>query len=96
VSRQLALGGLAAAYSEMTGKSSPSPDPLDGSEEDFMERILTEQLPFPDARERILDEFQRRYVARALERHGGDVARAASASGIGVRYLQKLRARHAK
>jgi hypothetical protein len=34
-----------------------------------------------------------RYVARLLEQHGGDVARAAAVSGIGRRYFQKLKAR---
>jgi two-component system, NtrC family, response regulator HydG len=50
-------------------------------------------LPFPQARDRILEEFEARYVARLLQRHGGDVAKAAAASGIGRRYFQKLKAR---
>jgi len=50
-------------------------------------------LPFIQARDRVLAEFERRYVERLLEQHGGDVAKAAAASGIGRRYFQKLKAR---
>jgi hypothetical protein len=51
------------------------------------------EVPYPPARDRIRAVFAARYVARVLARHGGDVARAAAASGIGRRYFQKLKAR---
>jgi DNA-binding NtrC family response regulator len=60
---------------------------------DFLEDTLTQDLPFPRARDRVLDEFERRYVERVLARHGGNVARAAAASGIARRYFQIIRAR---
>jgi two-component system response regulator HydG len=41
----------------------------------------------------VVDDFERRYVARVLSRHGGDIARAAAASGIARRYFQLIRAR---
>ena len=49
---------------------------------DVIESILALGLPFPQARDRIHDLFEERFVARLLEAHGGDVARAAQASGI--------------
>jgi DNA-binding NtrC family response regulator len=60
---------------------------------DVLDRYVDLNLPFPQARDRVLEEFETRYVARLLEQHGGDVARAAAASGIGRRYFQKLKAR---
>ena len=41
----------------------------------------------------MIDEFERRYVRARARAHGGNVARAAEASGIGRRYFQILRAR---
>jgi hypothetical protein len=38
-------------------------------------------------------EFERRYVERMLARHGGNVTRAARASGVAHRYFQLIRAR---
>jgi two-component system, NtrC family, response regulator HydG len=56
-----------------------------------IERILAERLPFPIARMRMLEEFQRRYVEQVLADAGGNIARAAEASGVARRYFQILR-----
>jgi hypothetical protein len=40
-----------------------------------------------------VDEFERRYIAQVLEEHGGNIAKAAAASGIARRYFQLLKAR---
>jgi len=37
--------------------------------------------------------LERRYVARALEKHGGSVSKAAAASGLAHRYVQVVKAR---
>ena len=92
IARQLALGDLAPMSGERPSMpppsaAAPSPGP------DAIDRFVDMGLPFPQARDRILDEFEQRYVARLLARHGGDVAKAAAASGIGRRYFQKLKAR---
>jgi DNA-binding NtrC family response regulator len=60
---------------------------------DIIEEILTRRLPLSLARRQVLDHFVRRYVARVLEEHGGNVAQAARASGIARRYLRKLKSR---
>jgi DNA-binding NtrC family response regulator len=57
---------------------------------------LGASLPFPRARDLLVEEFERRYVEMVLDANGGDVAKAAAASGIGRRYLQMLRARSSK
>jgi len=50
-------------------------------------------LPFPIARMRVMEEFQRRYLERVLDDNEQNVRRAAAASGIGRRYFQVLRKR---
>ena len=82
VARHVALGDLAGV-----GRPAPaSVRPVAEEPEDL-------DLPFPQARDRALEAFETRYVARVLEQNGGDVAQAAAASGIGRRYFQKLKAR---
>jgi DNA-binding NtrC family response regulator len=78
---------------EVTRQRSPANPSDDGSKGDAIEAVLTEELPFPIARDKVLDLFEQRYVARVLDRHGGNVTHAAHASGIGRRYFQTIRSR---
>jgi DNA-binding NtrC family response regulator len=50
-------------------------------------------LSFSSARRRVIDAFEKRYVEAILTKHGGNVTRAAAASGIARRYFYKVRAR---
>jgi two-component system response regulator HydG len=77
VARQLALGELAQV--EEAGGAGPPAAAM--------------KLPFPRARQAAITAFEQQYVTRVLAEHGGDVARAAAASGIGRRYFQMLRLR---
>jgi DNA-binding NtrC family response regulator len=79
-------GGGAAA-------SEGAPTSTRGAGGDAVENVLEADLPFIQARARLVAEFERRYVERVLRVHGGDVAKAAAASGIGRRYFQMLRAK---
>ena len=60
---------------------------------DLLTAVLEDDLPFPTARERVVKEFERRYVERVLARHNGNVTQAARASGVAHRYFQLIRAR---
>jgi len=51
-------------------------------------------LPYKDARRALLDDFERRYVARRLEEADGNVSAAARAARMDRTYLIKLIARH--
>jgi DNA-binding NtrC family response regulator len=62
--------------------------------DDFIEQAL--ELPLGEARQRVVEEFERRYVKRLLARHGGNVTRAAQSAGVARRYLQILKARALK
>lgn len=50
--------------------------------------VLT--LPYKDARERSIEEFNRRYISHVLARHSGNVSRAAMESGLKRQYLHRL------
>jgi DNA-binding NtrC family response regulator len=90
IARCLAVGELAAPF----GAGGPTRDSASAlGDEDAIERVLAMGLPLPRARAEIVEEFERRYVARALEMHGGNVSRAAAASGVALRYFQLLKAK---
>ena len=87
VARYLALGEAQPVLETASlGDASPSGD-------DVIERVLAQNLPLPQARRRVVDEFEQRYIERVLAAHGGNVVRAAAASGIARRYFQILRAK---
>jgi DNA-binding NtrC family response regulator len=85
VSRARALGDLA---SDEALVRSPRP-----ASSDLVQGILDKDLPFIRAKEELVGEFERRYVRRALERFGGNVSKAAAASGIARRYFYDLKNR---
>jgi hypothetical protein len=100
VARHIALGDFASPDPRPSApRPSPSAiDPLPAADAppvsaDTLEQILSMDLPFPHARRRVLDEFERRYVERVLGKNGGVVARAAAASGLARRYFQVIKAR---
>ncbi|MDX2023005.1 MAG: sigma 54-interacting transcriptional regulator [Deltaproteobacteria bacterium] len=91
VARRVALGdgvqiGLGIGMTKATATG------IDGA----IASILDADLPLPRARELAVAEFERRYLERILEKHGGSVKQAAAASGLALRYFQLLRARTRK
>jgi DNA-binding NtrC family response regulator len=50
-------------------------------------------LPFAVARKKAQDEFDREYIERVLQQHGGSVTQAARASGVALRYFRLVKAR---
>ncbi|WP_437803762.1 sigma 54-interacting transcriptional regulator [Sorangium sp. So ce693] len=51
-------------------------------------------VPYAEARDRILADFERRYFEALLRAHDGKVSRAAAAAGLDRRYLYRLLHRH--
>jgi DNA-binding NtrC family response regulator len=95
IARILALGDGAASETIAPTRAGASPKTRGAdSAGDVLAAILDEDLPLPRARDALVREFERRYVERVLARHGGNVVRAAEASGIARRYFQILRARY--
>ena len=60
---------------------------------DWLDGILENPPAFALAKRKVLDEFERRYVLRILEAHDGNVAQAARASGLALRYFRLVKAR---
>jgi two-component system response regulator HydG len=86
VARHLALGELA----ELSGE-----EPSQGTEPVSVDQIIEQALTLPlgEARQRVVVEFERRYVRRVLDRHSGNVTHAAESAGVARRYFQILKAR---
>jgi two-component system response regulator HydG len=59
----------------------------------LLERVLGANLGYSEARQRVLEEFERAYLEKALADIGGNVAQAAARSGIARRHFQRIRAR---
>jgi two-component system, NtrC family, response regulator HydG len=87
VARQIALGELV--------EERPSLIPA-AEERDIIADVLSKDLPLTRARELVVEAFERRYVEQMVERYGGNVTRAAAASGLARRYFQQIRARLSK
>lgn len=47
-------------------------------------------LPFKEAKEKIIDEFQSRYLIKLLEKHGGNISQTARECGLKRQYIYKL------
>jgi two-component system response regulator HydG len=96
VTRRLALGDLAQLESSLREADVAPPSrpagPVGGGE-GALERILAVGYPFPEARRRVIEEFEQRFVERVLAEHGGNVTRAAEASGVARRQLQRVKGR---
>ena len=86
VLRRLALGDLDEPVGAVDAPPAPRGD-------DLVEQILGLELPLAEARQRVIDEFERRYVERMLQRHQGSVGRAAAAAGVVLRHFRRLKSR---
>ncbi len=101
VVRRLALGDLAPMQQRRKpgeGAGSPNVPPGAGPAAAAGAQTVSVplDLPFSAARQRVIDDFERVYVEHILARHGGNVVRAATASGIARRYFYVLKARQSK
>ncbi len=92
IARQVMFGDLEI---DATAQRFTREPVVEGPERDIdqLEAVLSLDLPFPAAKQRVVESFERRYVERVLAAHGGNVAKAADASGIARRYFQLIRAR---
>jgi transcriptional regulator with GAF, ATPase, and Fis domain len=82
VARHLAMGEAWTAGERTETQSS-----------DSIDSILSMNLPYPRARQLAQAAFERQYLERVLAANGGNVARAAAASGIARRYFNVILAR---
>jgi transcriptional regulator with GAF, ATPase, and Fis domain len=89
VAKRLALGDL-------------EPEPLPGAPaglhtqapgDDVIARVLGLNLPLSQARDMVVEDFERRYLQKMMAAHEGDATKAAAAAGVARRYFQLLRSR---
>jgi DNA-binding NtrC family response regulator len=76
------------------GEFGPLPrPPADDIQGGFIDQLLDRELPITQARELLIEHFERRYVGRVLQRHE-HVGAAAVASGLAQRYFRTLKAKY--
>jgi DNA-binding NtrC family response regulator len=88
VARRASLGDL---YPTESATAAPPVDLTTDSK--VFERVFALNLPLPEARARVVAEFERYFVEKILAKHHGNVSHAAAASGIARRYFQILKVR---
>ena len=98
IERFLALGDKVSLLVTRTHRHVARPDLPDdaasgGAGTGLLERVLSANLAYSEARQRVLEEFERAYLEKALADNGGNVAAAAASSGIARRHFQRIRAR---
>jgi two-component system response regulator HydG len=96
IERFLALGDKVSLLVTRTHRHVARPDIPEGAAgggDDVLTRILGANLAYSEARQRVLEEFERAYLEKALADSGGNVAAAAASSGIARRHFQRIRAR---
>jgi two-component system, NtrC family, response regulator HydG len=59
-----------------------------------LESLVADDPSFSEARARVIAEFERFFVKWTLERHGGNVTKAAASSGLARRYFHQLKSRY--
>lgn len=96
IARRIALGDLEGAPAPAPEQAAHAPPPGPESPDDFWEALLALDLPYAMTKERLVSELESRYVARILEKHGGNVSQAASAAGLARRYFQLLRSKQGR
>ncbi len=89
VTRLHAVGEIEAPRRDSTAP----PPAAAAAARDYIDEVVREQLPLTRAREKVVAEFERRYVEDAFERNGKNVTKAAAAAGVARRYFRALRAR---
>ncbi len=57
-------------------------------------RILLADRPFKDAKEELIDGFERAYLTDLIERNGGNISRAARAAGMDRKSIARLLKKH--
>jgi two-component system, NtrC family, response regulator HydG len=94
VLRWLAVGDIGDDAALPPDSSGTRAHPAVSPPDDAIARILAQDLPLVDARARVIEELERRYLEHMLEVNGGNVTRAAAAAGIARRHFHRLKARY--
>ena len=104
VQHHAALGDLADASGLARSSMTPGPrgEPEGGAapagqgEAGIIASVIARELPFPRARQEVMEAFEERYVDAMLEKHDHNISKAAAAAGIARRYFYTIRTRRGR
>ncbi len=99
VARYLATTDLACVADDDAVNDGPRAPAVEGGDVDAVYATVEQsirstwrsEVPYPVARQRILEAAQKGYVERALVQHGGNAEQASAALGVSRRYFHILR-----
>jgi two-component system response regulator HydG len=91
VAKRLALGDLEPE--PLAGQGAGMHTQAPGMGDEVLNRVLGLNLPLSQARDLVIEEFERRYLQKMMAAHDNDATRAAAAAGVARRYFQLLRSR---
>ena len=83
-----ALAGKAPTARRATPDTPPAPAAEAKALDDATAALL--DLPLAEARDLVMEQFERRYAEERLKRHGGNVSRAAESMGVSRQLLYRL------
>jgi two-component system, NtrC family, response regulator GlrR len=86
VERAVLLGDLAAGAAQAPFPSPPTPTPIITSRH--------EELPFREIKERVIDAWEREYLAQLLRRSSRNISRASRLAQMDRNYLRELLRKH--
>lgn len=93
VMRYQALGDLARFEQSAEGFRGTEENPV--LPPDVVGEVISRLLPLAEARQELIQVFEKRYLEHVLAVHDGNVTRAAAAAGVARRYFHLLRAKYA-
>jgi DNA-binding NtrC family response regulator len=93
VMRHQALGDLARFEQSAEGIGGTEENPALPA--DVVGEVISRLLPLAEARQELIQVFEKRYLEHVLAVHDGNVTRAAAAAGVARRYFHLLRAKYA-
>jgi DNA-binding NtrC family response regulator len=64
--------------------------------DEIIASVIARELPFPRARQEVMEAFEERYVDSMLAKHGHNISKAAAAAGIARRYFYTIRTRRGR
>jgi DNA-binding NtrC family response regulator len=104
LARRVALGddadiGQSLHQAAQRAATSPSrapdaPTARETSTPDVVASCIADDLAYAAAKARVLNDFERRFLKHVLDKHQGNISRAAAASGIARRYFYVLMSKH--
>ena len=68
--------------------------PREDQQEDLLGRLLSENLPYSQLKEKLAEMFEKKYILKILNESGGNVSAASRAAGMTRRHLQRLMRKH--